>query len=138
MRSIFVSSTFRDMNFERDVLNRSISPKLNHQLSSYGQSLRIMDLRWGVDTTELSEQEASERVLRVCFDAIENCRPCILILLGDRYGFVPEGSEVSVTHMEIIRGALENAQRDNVYICITQKAIDLVNLCRSHKLADTR
>lgn len=116
MRSIFVSSTFRDMNFERDVLNRSISPKLNHQLSSYGQSLRIMDLRWGVDTTELSEQEASERVLRVCFDAIENCRPCILILLGDRYGFVPEGSEVSVTHMEIIRGALENAQRDNVYI----------------------
>lgn len=104
------------MNFERDILNRSISPKLNYQLSRCGQSLRILDLRWGVDTSELSEQEASDRVLRVCFDAIDNCKPCILILLGDRYGFVPADSNISVTHMEIIRGAIESTSQDHIYI----------------------
>ena len=63
MKSIFVSSTFRDMHFERDILNRRIGSKLNYELSKYNRSVRISDLRWGVDTTDLSEQEASERVL---------------------------------------------------------------------------
>ena len=116
MKSVFVSSTFRDMNFERDVLNRNIAPKLNYQLAKYNQSLRILDLRWGVDTTEMSEQDASERVLSTCFKAIDNCKPYIIVLIGDRYGYIPDGSEISVTHMEILRGVFENNDRKNIYI----------------------
>lgn len=116
MKSIFVSSTFRDMNFERDILNKSIAPKLNYYLSEHNQALRVLDLRWGVDTSDMNEQEASERVLRVCFDQLENCKPYIIILLGDRYGYIPENSDVSITHMEILKGVIENAEKDHVFI----------------------
>lgn len=120
MKSIFVSSTFRDMHFERDVLNKSISPKLNYTLSRYNRSVRILDLRWGVDTTALSEQEASERVLKICSDEIENCMPYMVVLLGDRYGYIPNGKDLSVTHMEIIQGVLENLEKDHVFIYFRQ------------------
>ncbi len=116
MKSIFVSSTFRDMNFERDVLNRRIAPKINHQLQHYNQSVRILDLRWGVDTSELEEQEATDRVLSVCLDAIDKCKPYFVVLIGDRYGYIPAGHSLSVTHMEILRGALECTDRDHIYI----------------------
>jgi len=116
MKSVFVSSTFRDMNFERDVLNRSVSPKLNYALSQYNQSVRLLDLRWGVDTSDLDEQQASERVLSVCFDQLDKCQPYIIILLGDRYGYIPDSSNISITHMEILRGAVKNADRDRIFV----------------------
>ncbi|MBE6944301.1 MAG: DUF4062 domain-containing protein [Ruminococcaceae bacterium] len=116
MKSIFVSSTFRDMNFERDVLNRHIAPKINHLLQRYNQTIRILDLRWGIDTSDMTEQEASDRVLSVCFDAINNCKPYFVVLIGDRYGYIPENSNRSVTHMEILRGALERTDKDHIYI----------------------
>ena len=120
MKSIFVSSTFRDMHFERDVLNRSIAPRINRQLTKYNQSVRILDLRWGVDTSDLSEEEASVRVLSVCMDAIDNCKPYFIVLLGDRYGYIPDGSDISITHMEILRGAIDNFCKDHVYIYIRE------------------
>ena len=116
MNSIFVSSTFRDMNFERDILNRRIAPKLNHQLRKYNQTVRILDLRWGVDTSNMTEQEASNRVLSVCMNAINSCKPYFVVLFGDRYGYIPNDCAVSVTHMEILRGALERADKDHIYI----------------------
>jgi len=76
MNSVFISSTFRDMHFERDVLNNTVNARLNRRLSEYNQSVRLLDLRWGVDTSELSEEEATARVLRVCFDGIDSCIYC--------------------------------------------------------------
>ncbi len=120
MRSIFVSSTFRDMNTERDLLNRSIAPKINLSLAKYNQQIRLMDLRWGVDTSDLSEKEATERVLKVCFEEIEKCKPYILVMLGDRYGYIPDGADMSVTDMEILHGVLENTQPEHVLIYIRE------------------
>lgn len=120
MNSVFVSSTFRDMHFERDVLNRAVSARLNRRLAEHNQSVRLLDLRWGVDTSELTEEEATERVLRVCFDTIDTCRPYIVILLGDRYGYIPQGNGLSVTHMEILRGALEASDPSHVFVYIRQ------------------
>lgn len=116
MKSIFVSSTFRDMHFERDVLNRRIAAKINRQLSQHMQSVRVLDLRWGIDTSDLTEQEASNRVLAVCMNAINDCKPYIIVLLGDRYGYIPDGSNISITHMEILRGVIENTEKDHVFI----------------------
>ncbi|MBQ9914205.1 MAG: DUF4062 domain-containing protein [Clostridia bacterium] len=116
MQSIFVSSTFRDMNFERDVLNREIGPALNYALSKFNRSVRISDLRWGIDTSDMAEKDATARVLSVCFDEIENCKPYIVILLGDRYGYIPDQYDKSVTHMEILKGVIEKTDRSKVFI----------------------
>ena len=116
MQSIFISSTFRDMNFERDILNKRIAPKINHQLRPYNQTIRILDLRWGVDTSNMTEQEASERVLSVCLDTIDSCKPYFIVLIGDRYGYIPENCDSSVTHLEILRGALERENKGHIFI----------------------
>jgi len=120
MNSVFISSTFRDMHFERDVLNNTVNARLNRRLSEYNQSVRLLDLRWGVDTSELSEEEATARVLRVCFDGIDSCQPYMIILLGDRYGYIPDNSGLSVTHMEILRGAIRSANPEHVFIYLRE------------------
>lgn len=116
VKSVFVSSTFRDMHFERDVLHRDILPKLNYLLSDYNCSIRITDLRWGIDTSDLSESEAAEHILSICFNEIDKCKPYIIVILGDRYGYVPHGSDKSVTHLEILHGVLQNDEFEHVFV----------------------
>ncbi len=122
MKSIFVSSTFRDMQKERDNLMIEVLPKLNDYSKNFGESFRFIDLRWGVDTEHLESDTSSEKVLSVCLDAIDSSRPYMLIFIGDRYGWVPPKDkleqvtnrkkypiydfEKSVTALEIEYGAL--------------------------------
>lgn len=79
---VFVSSTFRDMHSERDVLVRSVFPELRRRAAPYGLWVHEVDLRWGV-----TEEEAS-RATQLCL--AEVCRSQLLLgVLGERYGVVP-------------------------------------------------
>ncbi len=117
---IFISSTFRDMHSERDHLIRVVFPELRERCLKKGLHLVDVDLRWGV-----TEEEAERgKVLEICLDEIENCRPFFIGLLGERYGWVPEQYDVpdmarydwvrdfdkghSVTALEIYHGVLKN------------------------------
>ena len=74
--NIFVSSTFRDMHAERDMLHRVVVPELAARFSKKHISVDLIDLRWGIDTSEDgSEEENTAKILRVCFDEIERSRP---------------------------------------------------------------
>jgi WD40 repeat protein len=103
---VFISSTFRDMQAERDHLVRFVFPRLHEQLLSRRIHLVDMDLRWGVT----SEQDASE----VCREIINECRPRFLCMLGGRYGTIPEGNELSITADEVHFGVLD-AHREKIY-----------------------
>ena len=74
-KSIFVSSTFCDMQSERDILRDLVLPQVNEFASKYGRAVEIIDLRWGVDTAAVSEAEQNNKVLRTCLDEIERSRP---------------------------------------------------------------
>lgn len=126
MKTIFVSSTFRDMHYERDTIHERVLPDLNEHAAQYGDSIAFCDLRWGVNTGDLENEEGSRKVLSVCFDEIDRCRPYMLVILGERYGWIPEpeltretvGSrfiledlEKSVTALEIEYGALSDSGR---------------------------
>jgi hypothetical protein len=63
-KSIFISSTFRDMQTERDALRDFVLPRVNEFASKYGRAVEIIDLRWGVDTASVSEEEQNRKVLR--------------------------------------------------------------------------
>ena len=123
MKSIFVSSTFRDMHEERDIIHERVMPALNEYAARYGESVSFCDLRWGVNTQDLESEEGSRKVLSVCLDEIDRCRPYMLVILGERYGWIPEPEtmlaaeegregldpddlEKSVTALEIEYGAL--------------------------------
>jgi uncharacterized protein DUF4062/NACHT domain-containing protein len=96
---VFISSTFRDMQAERDWLVRFVFPQLREALLLHRIHLLDVDLRWGVT----SEQDA----LGVCREVIDECRPRFLCMLGGRYGWVPPGSDHSITADEIRYGVLD-------------------------------
>jgi len=130
-KSIFVSSTFRDMQTERDALRDFVLPQVNEFAAKYGRAVEIIDLRWGVDTAAVSEEEQNHKVLRTCLDEIERSRPFFLGLIGDRYGWTPprtymeaalesahfplKDTNMSVTALEIEYGVLRS---ENPPVCL--------------------
>ena len=132
MKSIFISSTFKDMQAERDLLHEKIFPRLRRMAAEYGEDVQELDLRWGVDTADLTEEESGHMVLKVCIDAIDRCVPYIIVLLGERYGWIP-GDEIvasandmrvdayyqpgmSITNLEIRFGALR--ENSDLVLCV--------------------
>lgn len=116
---VFVSSTFRDMQADRDVLVKKVFPQLRRLCESRGVAWAEVDLRWGIP----SEQQAEGQVLPYCLAEIERSRPFFIGLLGERYGWVPDRipadllvqqewlkshARCSVTEMEILYGVLNN------------------------------
>ena len=82
---VFLSSTFRDMHAERDHLVKVTFPSLRERLLPYRVELYDIDLRWGI-----TEDEAkNEKVIGLCLDQVDECRPFFLAFLGHRYGWVP-------------------------------------------------
>ncbi|KAM3866164.1 telomerase protein component 1 [Diretmus argenteus] len=79
---VFISSTFRDMHAERDVLVRSVFPELRRLAAPHGLYLQEVELRWGVT------EEESARATELCLSEV--CRSQMLVgILGERYGLVP-------------------------------------------------
>ena len=122
MSIIFVSSTFRDMNSERDAIRNITAPLLNQKAARYGQDIVFCDLRWGFNTDDLDTDDGAKKVLNICLDEIDRCNPPMVVLLGYRYGWIPSSQliesaaarkkmqlddlEKSITALEIEYGAL--------------------------------
>lgn len=128
MLSIMVSSTFADMQMERDALHNVVEPWLRRECARYGEAVRLVDLRWGVNTENMTEDEASRKVLDVCLDAIDHCEGYMICMLGGRYGWVPDYSRTdslsrhhitqdesmertSVTALEMRYGVLDRGRK---------------------------
>ena len=85
---VFLSSSFQDMHEERDYLKYHAFAALQEELFQKGWDLQILDLRGTTTQPDLSQEEA---VLRLCLDGINDCIPRMVVLLGDRYGWIPYG-----------------------------------------------
>src|SRR3954451_2609313 len=89
VRPIFISSTFLDMQAERDHLRTHVFPKLEDELREHRCFPEWVDLRVGVATASQQDQAARElHILKVCLTEVVRCRPFLIVLLGDRYGTV--------------------------------------------------
>lgn len=131
MKTIFVSSTFRDMQFERDLIHNKITPLLNEKARDYGESVSFCDLRWGVSTENLSEEESYHKVLSVCLGEIERCRPYFVVILGDRYGFIPNLTMIDDVAQQ------KNFKLDSENCSITALEIEFGALCNSDQMKRT-
>jgi tetratricopeptide (TPR) repeat protein len=120
---VFVSSTFRDMMEERNVLMTHTWPELRRFCRERQVELVEVDLRWGI----AEEQNTRKETLKLCLDEIKACRPFFIGLLGERYGWVPGDDAFtadlkeeqpwlkdlhgkSVTELEILHGVLNNPE----------------------------
>ena len=59
-RPVFVSSTFRDTQAERDHLRDVAFPELAERLRERRHYLETVDLRWGVATADAADEEGKE------------------------------------------------------------------------------
>ena len=101
LRPIFISSTFRDMHAERDYLRNYVLPRLEEELHKRRYHLDWIDLRQGVDNHEsISDEQRESLVLSVCLSEIKRSRPYLIVLLGDRYGWVPPGDRIDAATQE--------------------------------------
>ena len=116
---VYISSSFRDMNSEREELIRNVFPQLRELCEQRDVTFVGVDLHWG------TTQEQAERggVLSICLAEIDRCRPYFVGLLGERYGWVPdeiplelvqeqpwlaEFRDRSINELEILHGLLNN------------------------------
>ena len=131
-RALFVSSTFRDFQFERDVLARRVFPELVERLARHRIHFQYIDLRLGISTAgRSSEGEQEMAILKVCLREVARSRPFMLVLLGGRYGTVPSDERLqqaaresgfsgdprglSVTALEVAAGTLEGEEPARVF-----------------------
>lgn len=128
---VFLSSTFRDFQEERDYLRDKVFPLIRQKARTRGVELMVVDLRWGLTDDESRLGSA----VSVCLEEVDRSKPHFLALMGERYGWVPQSGnhgpanpahlnldhnsdqvqkwfaqEESVTAMEIRRGVLENPE----------------------------
>eukprot|EP01125_Pyxidicula_operculata_P021681 TRINITY_DN850_c0_g1_i2.p1 TRINITY_DN850_c0_g1~~TRINITY_DN850_c0_g1_i2.p1 ORF type:complete len:2119 (-),score=466.83 TRINITY_DN850_c0_g1_i2:988-7344(-) len=113
---LFISSTFADMQAERNYLVKYVIPLLRSKCTKRRIHLIEVDLRWGV--TE--EQAKQGNTVEICLSEIDKCM-IFTALIGDRYGWAPNYDEIrddlkvkyditpgnSITAMEINYGALK-------------------------------
>jgi nephrocystin-3 len=118
---VFVSSTFKDMLEERNILMTHTWPELRRFCRERQVEIVEVDLRWGIS----EEQSSRKETLKLCLDEIRACRPYFIGLLGERYGWIPgnesftedlleeepwlkDTQNKSVTELEILHGVLNN------------------------------
>lgn len=124
---LFVSSTFSDLQAERDELVANVFPRIRSYCRDRSVVFTEVDLRWGITRQQANDKE----ILSRCFHEIERCEPFFIGIIGDRYGWVPDHEKdildpfrkqhawlnslnnTSVTEMEFLHGVFNrNASPD--------------------------
>ncbi|MGZ4924860.1 MAG: DUF4062 domain-containing protein, partial [Halobacteriota archaeon] len=111
---VFVSSTFDDMEYERNALHERVVPKLRELCKQRGARFQAVDLRWGVS----DEAAYDQQTVKVCLSEIERCqkmtpRPNFVVVLGDRYGWCPLPAEIPAEEFEAVCRTLQTSNREN-------------------------
>lgn len=118
---VFISSTFKDMQNEREILVNSVFPRLRKQFENRMVDIIDVDLRWGIPS-DITEDFS---IIDICIDEVDRCKPFFLGMVGSRYGYVPDSNSlpplsskvsdmigdvhgISITEMEI-RAGVKNA-----------------------------
>ena len=83
---VFISSTFQDMQDEREILLKDTFLALKKIAKSRAVEITEIDLRTGIT----KEQEQNGEIVKICLDEIERCADSpifFLGMLGNRYGW---------------------------------------------------
>ena len=81
---VFISSTFADMQNERNIIVHSVFPRLRKTFSAKLIDVTEVDLRWGIP----EEDSENSRILEICIGEVLHCSPFFVGMIGDRYGSI--------------------------------------------------
>ena len=108
---LFISSTFDDFKEERELLNEDVFLKVDRYCQAKGYNFQLIDLRWGVS----SEAALMQNTLTICLEEVRRCKelspkPNFLIMVGERYGWIPLPFKIGVNEFETIITACNAAE----------------------------
>jgi hypothetical protein len=103
---LFISSPFTDMQAERDLLVRSVIPKIRRMCVERDLSFSYVDLRWGVT----SNQAESATALLRCLRELDSCN-LFVGFYGERYGWSTAGERDS-GKQQLIQRSIEIASKE--------------------------
>ena len=91
---VFLSSTFQDLQKERDYLVKYTFPAIRQIAEKRNVEFSVVDLRWGV-----TEEEAHQgKVIEICLNEVEETRPFFIGIIGNRYGWCPKETDLENNH----------------------------------------
>lgn len=107
---LFISSTFSDFQVEREALQTKVFPEIKEYCSAKGYTFQPIDLRWGVS----NEAQLDQKALEMCIKEVQSCKrhdyPNFLIMLGDRYGWIPLPNIIEKDEFEVILESQNNQE----------------------------
>ncbi len=108
----FISSTFADMTLERNLL-QEVMDELSEEYVRKGWQIEAVDLRWGITR----EAGLDNRTIQICIEELGRCRemspqPNFIVLLGERYGWVPLPEVLSLEEAETVMGMSLDSERE--------------------------
>lgn len=150
---VFISSTFDDLQDERDHLIKHVFPELKKIAYKKGITITELDLRWGI-----TEEEAKQgKVIEICLKEIEKSIPFFIGIIGKRYGWCPKSEEISdtvieqfsmvknyleqslsATEMEMQYGVLERPEKLHAYFFIKDINEDEMEIDDPSKLKELK
>ena len=99
---LFVSSTFADFGQERELLQSRVFPALDAYCAAKGYQFLPLDLRWGVS----EEAQLDQRTAEICLGEVSAAKdyppPNFLIMIGNRYGWVPLPYAIARDEFEVV------------------------------------
>lgn len=86
---VFISSSFEDMDNERNYLREVIFPRIQEKARKRAVAVTALDLRWGIpDGTDLGQ------TIEICMNEIDNSFPFFIGIIGGHYGTQPDKAKV--------------------------------------------
>ena len=112
---VFISSTFSDLETERDALQTHVFPELRQICQRRGTLFQAVDLRWGVS----EEAGQDQRTMAICLGEIRRSqlvsrRPNFLVLLGERYGWRPLPAQIDRDEWNHLTQYLSEDERERL------------------------
>jgi len=142
--TFFISSTFSDMQVERDELMYRILPQIKAFARQYGRRIEFCDYRWGIDT-----RIDKNKSISICIEAATSS-DYFIGLLGDNYGWVPDEDILrkelsgqitegltgkSITALEIEFGAMKDLSKPGIFYLRYPSKTDFVGKDKQFELA---
>ncbi len=98
------------MTLERNLL-QDVMDELSEEYTQKNWQIEALDLRWGIT----KEAGLDNRTVQICVEELRRCRemsphPNFIVLLGNRYGWIPLPEVLSCTEMEAVKGFCSDAE----------------------------
>ena len=111
---LFISSTFSDFKREREVLQSKVFPHIKAYAAQLGYTFQPIDLRWGVS----NEAQLDQKTLELCLDEVKACKtfkyPNFLVMLGDRYGWIPLPYAIEAQEFETLCALMTEQEKQDL------------------------